>query len=530
MEKLRVAIFIDGSGEPLAAEISRGLNSIGIECEAFLFSLSSLLVPTQDFLDALKSLALSHALIIPHSISSWDQRSTGLFKECWRFLNKLSVHVVQATIPLPLNKFSGMFEQDEEGLYRKLKKYNDYFFSHTKTELIQIADIDRLSSEYGRSRWFDSRAWEIAGIPASIEGIHELGIYLTKVISSSQGDVVKMVVVDLDQILWPEILDEVTPEGILQSSSSRLFLNFQNYLLEIKNRGILLSILSSNQPESVFMVFDQCSKLLLGLEDFVHIELGWENKVHGMLKISEITKIHPSHMLFIDDSKVNQDLMKKFIPQMKVLDATTDPVHNIEELNRKNYFEGHFFTDADRIRSQSSAPSQDQLGQFLLDRNPELEIRKATTDDITRIVQLHQRTNQFNARHRRASSSEVKSSLDQTLVLSFRDQDQNYGLIGVVELKQVPEVVIIFDWLLSCRVFSRSIEEAFICWLRDRKSLKSKKIHGELIPMDRNSFIHQLYHRLGFALVAGDNCQTWIDAKSEYHSPILKIIDLTGIP
>lgn len=528
MKMLRVALFLDGEGEPIAAELRSSLACRNFESEIFLFPISSILRPTPDFIEALRSLSLTHAFMLPHPQVDWDQRTPQLFQNAWKVLQDGVATVFQATIPLPLDKLSGMYEQDEESSYGIFRKYNELFTKTNEESFIQIADVDRLASEYGRSRWLDSRAWEIAGLPAGLEALSILANYFAQVITATQGDIVKMVVVDLDQILWPEVLDEVGPEGILKSTSSGLFLKFQQYLLALKKRGILLAVLSSNQSDNVMAVFEKCSRLLLKVEDFLHLELGWDNKAQGILKISERTRIDPSNMLLIDDSVMNQNLIRKFVPEVRVLGATTDPLHNIDQLNRGNFFEGTHHTRENALRVVRRAPESEEVREFLSTLDPQLEIRNATPGDVPRIAQLHQRTNQFNLRSRRCSPAQIIASLKDLLVLSFRDKDQDYGIVGVVQLVQSSDAVVIYDWLLSCRVFSRNIEETFINWLRSRRTFNSKQMRGELIRCERNKFIHRLYDRLGFTL-EGQNFEVEI-WKGENVSPqksAMRVSDLT---
>ena len=89
-------------------------------------------------------------------------------------------------------------------------------------------------------------------------------------------------------------------------------------------------------------------------------------------------------------------------------------------------------------------------------------IDKFKSENFNRIVQLFQRSNQFNFTTIRYSLSEIekisKNKKNVTFQFSFKDKFSNYGIISLITAHTSNNNLVIDNWVMSCRVFGRKVE------------------------------------------------------------------------
>ena len=124
--------------------------------------------------------------------------------------------------------------------------------------------------------------------------------------------------------------------------------------------------------------------------------------------------------------------------------------------------------------------------------------------NISRMTQLVQRTNQFNARTVRHSETFIRNILNDPNYYSFCfglfDNIGSHGIVAFVILqKQRDNSVFINTFLMSCRVFERGLEYFamnFIKLFLTKK--KIKYITAEWVPTQKNELINNFYLSIGF--------------------------------
>jgi len=120
-----------------------------------------------------------------------------------------------------------------------------------------------------------------------------------------------------------------------------------------------------------------------------------------------------------------------------------------------------------------------------------------------RLAQMQARTNQFNVTTRRYHADHIlKISTSDTvhgLTVSMRDRYADHGVVASLLAIEEGGALRIDDWLMSCRVFSRTLEQfMFNHVLVLARTCGVKKILGEFKPTERNSPVKDLYPQLGF--------------------------------
>ena len=88
------------------------------------------------------------------------------------------------------------------------------------------------------------------------------------------------------------------------------------------------------------------------------------------------------------------------------------------------------------------------------------------SSNINRAEQLFNKTNQFNFtvnRHNKEQLKKINNSKNHFIRLfSLQDKFGDHGIIGAIIYKKMNNVIYVSDFLISCRVLSRKIEEYVI--------------------------------------------------------------------
>ena len=125
---------------------------------------------------------------------------------------------------------------------------------------------------------------------------------------------------------------------------------------------------------------------------------------------------------------------------------------------------------------------------------------------MTRIVQLINKTNQFNLTTRRTTDAEIQQRVADpqcyTQSLRVADRFGDSGLTGVLIALREGDSLRIDTWLMSCRVMGRRLEEAVLAaLLRYARTQGIERVIGEYLPTAKNNVVAELYPQLGFTPV-----------------------------
>jgi FkbH-like protein len=146
-----------------------------------------------------------------------------------------------------------------------------------------------------------------------------------------------------------------------------------------------------------------------------------------------------------------------------------------------------------------------------------------TAVDHARIVQLINKTNQFNTTTRRYNSEEIAylTNSPNALTLQFRllDQFGDNGLVSTMILRPTSDhedVLEIENWVMSCRVFGRQLEfEAMNIAVEAARQRGTRAIIADYIATSKNNVISVLYPSLGFAAV-NETATRWVLNLADY--------------
>jgi FkbH-like protein len=281
---------------------------------------------------------------------------------------------------------------------------------------------------------------------------------------------VKCVVWDLDNTLWDGILVE---DGVTN-------LKLKPYIAEmikmLDRRGILNSIASKNNRDEALQALNN-----FGLDDyFLYPQISWQPKSEGIKRIAESLNIGLDSVLFVDDTQFELQEVQVACPGVRVLPAGDDrtilqmrecdvPV-TAESANRRAMYQVE-----SKRQEEAGSFGTDYLA-FLRHCKIRLNIRPMTADNIERVHELTQRTNQMNFSGNRYTREVLKDILADdnldTFVLDCEDRFGQYGVVGfsIVDSRE-PRMT---DLMFSCRIQAKRVEHAFLSHIIRKYIAESK--------------------------------------------------------
>lgn len=339
----------------------------------------------------------------------------------------------------------------------------------------------------------------------------------------------KCLILDLDNTLWKGTLGE---DGV---DSIEPDYEFQRYIADLKACGVVLAVCSKNDNQLALSAFDRwwcnesegsCRQLLV-LKDFAAFVANWKDKSDNIRSIADLLNLGLDSMVFVDDSPYERELVKARLPMVDVVEPKRELIEpffqpkalTAEDLQRTKFYQDNL--KREELRAAVSLP------EYLSSLNMRLIWSKFEQDDLPRVLQLINKTNQFNLMTRRYTEDEIKAvkfGLQFRLVDRFGDN----GLIAVVIGDRAHEDLYLNTWLMSCRVLGRGVERAVLNVTAERaKRAGYKGLLGEYHRTSRNQIVADLYSELGF--VRADNLwrlpldsykphDTFIEAK-RYQAP-----------
>ena len=380
---------------------------------------------------------------------------------------------------------------------------------------IFLVDIDSLQMQVGRSRFFEEKMYYVAKMPISLECLPEAAKRVVDVICALRGQSKKCVITDLDNTLWGGVIGDDGLQGVQigELGGGPAFTHLQHWLKALKDRGILLAVCSKNNEETAKEVFEKHPEMVLRLEDFAAFTANWEDKASNIRSIQQTLNIGMDSLVFLDDNPFEPELVRSLLPEVTVPELPEDPAEYVSYLTGLNLFETGSFSaqDADRTRQYREEAARTELLQSFGSYEAylsglEMKAVSAPFDPFhyPRIAQLTQRSNQFNLRTVRYTEAQIEELAGDpahiTRYYTLRDNMGDHGLISVVVLdKKDPDTLFISEWLMSCRVLKRGMEEFIV---NDLVKIAGEhgysRLVGEYIKTPKNSMVADLYLRMGF--------------------------------
>jgi len=374
---------------------------------------------------------------------------------------------------------------------------------------VHINDVEALASQYGVLEWVDARYWHHAKQPVSFQCLVPFVRNTGQLIGALYGRAAKCVVVDLG---------EGDPLG-------EAFKALQEYLLQLKQRGLLLAVCSKNEEENALAPFRSRPEMVLKETDFAAFVANWTPKSQNLQTIAQRLNLGLDSLVLIDDNPAEREEVRQGAPQVRVVELSDDPADYPRQIDRTGWFDVVALSGEDHKRAslyrdnldreEFRASTGDYEG-YLVSLEQRAVVGPFEDPLLPRITQLTNKTNQFNLTTRRMSASEIeeiKGSADHlTAYVRLADRFGDNGLISVFIGRCENRTLWIENWLMSCRVFGRGVEKMLCNYVVDRaRELGIERIRGFYLPTAKNGLVRDHYSSMGFSALeaAGEDGEHW---------------------
>jgi len=267
---------------------------------------------------------------------------------------------------------------------------------------------------------YDSKYWYFTKIPFSQDVFKNAAKEISNIINLIDGNRIKLIITDLDNTLWGNVLGEVGWKKINLGGHNHLgeaYQDFQKKLKIYQKQGIQLAISSKNNQDLVFECFSKNKNMILKKKDFVSWKINWNNKPQNIKEILSELNISEDHTIFFDDNPLERKSVKDSLPGICVPDFNPESVNftamlsnvgrlNIfkditkDDLNRTNYYKKNYLR---KKTKKNFLTEQDWLNSL----NTKVIFNKVNNENILRTLQLINKTNQMNLRTKRLTEEEI---------------------------------------------------------------------------------------------------------------------------
>ena len=276
---------------------------------------------------------------------------------------------------------------------------------------------------------------------------------------------IKMLVLDLDGTLHSGVLGE---DGLSGIETAEEFLTLQRKILELKEKGILLTIVSKNDPDDVDALLEK--QYLIKPSDCLFVMASWDSKSKKILEASKNANINTDAIIFLDDNTLElYDALSNLVNPPFLAYAGFGATASTRLLTQHpGLFLLNSSTELNRNQDlRANLAREDLLSQnipfedYLASLGVELEV--FWNKDIERAAEMSRKTNQFNFALNRYSllawQKFVKSGSN-VLQMTYRDKFGSSGVIlTILTSCNDDDEVEILELLLSCRALGRGLED-----------------------------------------------------------------------
>lgn len=379
---------------------------------------------------------------------------------------------------------------------------------------VRLIDLEPIRAHMGYDAFHDPKLYAIAKMPISTQALPAVASRVVDAILARKGRFHKCAIVDLDNTLWGGVIGDDGLEGIQigELGQGHAFTEFQTWLKELKNRGVMLAVCSKNDEANAKEPFLRHPEMVLKLDDFSAFVANWEDKASNIRRIQKELNIGLDSMVFFDDNPFERNLVRTMLPEVEAPELPEDPAEYTAFARMQNLFDTNSYSDEDRVRTERYLAEKsrtelsagiDNYDDYLKALGMKAVCAPFDAFHIPRIAQLTQRSNQFNLRTVRYSEQEIEEIAANpryiTRYYTLRDRFGEHGLIAVVILEKRENELFVNEWLMSCRVLKRGMEQ-FIAdsILRAAREAGVARVVGEYIPTPKNAMVKDLYASMGF--------------------------------
>jgi FkbH-like protein len=466
-ECISCSFFMSGLSSPLELYIKGYFSIRGINATLHTIPFNSL---HQHVISLNKSEANNIFLIFPWDLLPEINWRSGFATFKRRNINDLNIQLVNS-----LEKFNNPVLFYIPALFPPIfHKYSD----NVKLSEMLRSTMLNLDSKIIESKFFSLSSYLNIGCPVGNSGLSAVSeMIVDGFIAQYFFKEKKVLVTDFDGVLWNGIIGDDGIDGIYYDQSIKGYIHYiyQTYMLNLKDRGILICGVSRNSDNIAKIPFEQ-GDMVLSADDFVSILASYNSKSEQLKLLSENLNLNLDSFVFVDDSMFEIKEVSSKLKQVECLkfpSSSDDFLEFIAHLS--SFFDQKNLTNEDEKRTDlykkmtsnlvPRSTTESNLHDFLLSMEMKLIIKDRTNFNYDRALQLINKTNQFNMNGVRQTNDSIRSIIisgGSIYTASLYDVSGGHGEILAC---LVDHNGVVKSFVMSCRVFQRKLEYIFVGWL-----------------------------------------------------------------
>jgi FkbH-like protein len=319
------------------------------------------------------------------------------------------------------------------------------------------------------------------------------------------------------------------------------YVDFQKGLKTLLKRGIVLGIVSKNEEKSALHAIRKHPEMVLTLDDFAGWRINWNDKAQNLLDLVDEINVGLDSVVFIDDNPVERARVREALPEVLVPEWPDNPLYYQTELLSLNCFDTTSLSLEDLSRAQMYVSERKRrdlgrqagsLDEWLKTLSIAVQAERLGEANLERAAQLFNKTNQMNLTTRRMTPEELKKWSEREghdlWVFRVSDRFGDSGLTGIASLVQEGERGRILDFILSCRVMGRRIEETMLSVIITKaKTLGLSEVFAQYAPTTKNKPCLSFLEGSGLERTSEDIFR-WNMEKTYEPPPMIKVISTSG--
>lgn len=444
------------------------------------------------------------------------------YKKLWQKIEAIyHCPVIQNNFEFPFYRLMGNMDAVNPcGRVNYINRLNAKFAAYAENHKdFFIQDIQYLSAAYGLDEWSNTLYWHMYKYALSMDAIPTLSYNLANIIKSIFGKNKKSLVLDLDNTLWGGIVGDDGVENLEigpETSMGQVYSEFQEYIKQHKDLGVILNVCSKNDHENAIAGLNHPDSVLTP-DDFIMIKANWDPKSKNLVDTATALNLLPESFVFVDDNPAEREIISA-----QVKGVATPDIGSVEDyiriIDHAGYFEVTNLSADDAKRNEmykqnaqrlELEESFDNYGEYLQSLEMKGTIEGFIPMYLERIAQLSNKSNQFNLTTRRYTRAEIEeiANSDEYIDLYGKLEDKfgDNGVVSVVIGHKNGKILDMDLWIMSCRVLKRDMEYAMMDELVAKSQAAGiEKIVGHYYPTPKNNMVREFYGLMGFTKVSED--------------------------
>ena len=414
----------------------------------------------------------------------------------------------------PSQRGLGMMDARKGGVARALMLMN-----------LRLSDnLSRTSNVFvlNAQRWFEGvgpeasnpKAWYLGKMAASRAVMTEAAAEIQAAVAGLNGGARKLLILDLDDTVWGGIVGDVGWENLHiggMDGEGEAHADFQRAAKRLKRRGVVLGIVSKNEESVALEAMRSHPEMVLREDDFVGWKINWVDKAKNILDLTTELNLGLQSVVFIDDNPVERARVREALPEVLVPEWPVEKHRYAQALNELRVFDAPALSEEDlqRTRMYQEERQRDNLqkqvgsiDEWLKGLDIQVKAEPLASSNLARATQLLNKTNQLNLTTRRMTEAELLAWTQAPnrffYAVSVSDRFGDAGLTGLVSVEIENGAARVVDYVLSCRVMGRKVEETMVHLAVASASGRAPTLTATHLPTAKNKPCLSFWERSEF--------------------------------